>query len=379
MYLFLTPFFPNQKSFRGSYLLDQSIEINKQIDDDVLVIILGSFFSKNKSYEINGIKCEIFRIIDFPSFFFPGFFNFLNQLRFNQFLAKKKIVITSESVVHGHINYPSLHFLKNIKKKYNCKTILQHHALDVLQFKTGRIKLLKTIQNRWIKYRFLKDYSFADLHLGVSQKVLDNLINIVPQIKQRSSVLYNGVDTSKFYSLNNTLLSFKIGCVANFWPLKDQMTLIKSIELINNKYSNYDIECIFVGEGPTLKMCKEYIAKKNIVNIKFIDSINHDKLNDFYNDLSLFVLPSFYEALGCVFLESWATGTPFIAVENQGIEELICADNKEMQLITKGDYKELSKKILHFYHNKKRVVFNQNYNIKNTIGKFLKQTIHLND
>ena len=46
-------------------------------------------------------------------------------------------------------------------------------------------------------------------------------------------------------------------------------------------------------------------------------------MNNFYNSIDLFVLPSYYEALGCVYLESWATHTPFVGVEGQGISELI--------------------------------------------------------
>ena len=46
----------------------------------------------------------------------------------------------------------------------------------------------------------------------------------------------------------------------------------------------------------------------------FKEELKHTDLNIFYNQLDLFVLPSFNEALGCVYLESWATNTPFIGV-----------------------------------------------------------------
>ena len=85
------------------------------------------------NYNIEGVNCKTFRVIDFPSFIFPSFFNKINLNRFNKFLENNKIKLTSNSIVHGHINYPSLNFLDFFSRKFSCKTILQHHGLDILQ------------------------------------------------------------------------------------------------------------------------------------------------------------------------------------------------------------------------------------------------------
>src|SRR5690606_10263582 len=136
---------------------------------------------------------------------------------------------------------------------------------------------------------------------------------------------YNGVDKSKFFQKKSLKHSgiFHIGCVANFSSIKDQITLIKATEILINQ-SNPNIKVTFVGTGPTRGKCEEYIYKNNLSKFfNFIDSIPHRQLNDFYNEIDLFVLPSYYEALGCVYLEAYSTGTPFVGVYDQGIEELI--------------------------------------------------------
>lgn len=378
MYIIITPFFPNSNNFRGSYLLDQAKEIQNQYSGEVKVLILDSFFSTKKNYLYENINCYVFKLIDFPSFFFPGFFQKLNDLRFLKFLKKNEIYLDNDSKIHGHINYPSLPFLKLIKNNFGCKTILQHHSLDVLQFYTGRIKsgFFKKYQNVRIKKYFLNHFDKIDFHIGVSNKVIEKLVEISPIISKKSFVLYNGVDLSKFFPKGQKSEKFKIGCVANFWKLKDQITLIKAIDLLVKNNDNLDLYCSFIGSGPTLNLCKKYVLTNDVPNIDFKNSLDHSDLNDFYNSINLFVLPSYYEALGCVYLESWATETPFIAVRNQGVEELLNDSEKQKHIIQKSNVQQLSQKILYFIETKEIMKFNFNLDIKVVISDFLKKILN---
>ena len=92
--------------------------------------------------------------------------------------------------------------------------------------------------------------------------------------------------------------------------------MIKSVQRLINKGKN--IKLRFIGSGYTLKQCKDYVFTNNLTkSITFEKELPHNELNRFYNNLDLFVLPSYYEALGCVYLESWATNTPFICRESR--------------------------------------------------------------
>ena len=54
------------------------------------------------------------------------------------------------------------------------------------------------------------------------------------------------------------------------------------------------------------------------------------------------------KALGCVYLESWATNTPFIAVKDQGISEIIPKNLKNLMLVPKSCPDEIFQKKLIF-------------------------------
>jgi len=377
-YILITPFFPSSESFRGSYLLDQAKAIQSNSNYNLLVIVLSTFYEKYQGdYIIEGVHCKTFRVIDFPSFIFPSFFNIINLNRFDKFLQKNKIKVGTKSIIHGHINYPSLNFLDFFSRKFSCKTILQHHGLDILQNETGlTIPLLKRIQNKIILRRFNRLSECVTTHIAVSSVVKSNLIKINPKLEKKIYICINGVDTSKFYlnpSKKNNNNKFIIGCVANFWELKDQMTLLKAVNILKAKGIN-NLYLKFVGSGKTLNKCVEY-SKKNNIDCEFISELKHKKLLTFYNQLDLFVLPSKYEAFGCVYLEALACGVPFIGVKNQGVEDIVKTELKKYQLVEAGSYVDLSKLIYYFYSNEFSIKFDEKYKIEYTIKKLLNHII----
>ena len=293
-------------------------------------------------------------------------------------MRNKGINLNNESIVHGHINYPCLNFLDFFSKQFKCKTILQHHGLDILQTQTGiRIPYLKRIQNNIILKRFNRLSLNVTTHIAVSSVVKAELIKILPALKKNIYVCVNGVDATKFYvdsSKKSTKSNYVIGCVANFWELKDHITLLKAVKILNDEGVK-NIHLKLVGNGETFKQCFEY-AKNNNIDCEFVDEIKHSELRTYYNQLDLFVLPSKYEAFGCVYLEALACGVPFIGVKNQGIEDVVPDGLKDFQLVEKNSPADLSKLISYFYSNKLTIKFDEKYNIDNIIRQMLN---HINN
>jgi len=367
--LVITPFFPSEKSFVGSYIFDQVNEIRNQSDFNVEIIKVVSLFSREKDYEYKGFRVKLFKIIDIPFFIFPGIFNFINKLRFSGFL--KRNIIENISVSHAHVSYPSSYLQNDLKGK----KIVQHHGLDVLQLLNGRSKIIAKIQKNYLIRNTIKQLNKSDLNIGVSQLVLDQLKPYSSYKPKGELVLYNGVDTSKFFpNKKKKSNKFTIGCVANFWNIKDQITLIKAVHGLSSR--GIVVELKLIGSGIKLESCKKYVEYAGLnKSIIFEKEIKHKELNIFFNQIDLFVLPSYYEALGCVYMESWATNTPFIAVIDQGISELIPEGLKNKMLVSKSDEADLAKKILYFMNNEIEHIFNPLFDIKNTISTFLKNKI----
>lgn len=372
-YICITPFFPSNNSCEGVFIYDQIIEIKKQTKFEIVIIKLSSVYKKESSYKYNGLKVNVFKLFDFPRFYFAGLFSRVNGKRFYSFL-KNITDVSSISYIHGHVNYPSAFLISYLKNKISFISIIQHHGLDVYQklhFKFFQ-KFFHKIFFLPSSVRILNQFDFV---VGVSKKVLDELNRHVKYLPKKELLLYNGVEKSKFFkkkSIKNKN-KFVVGCIGNFWKIKGQIFLINAVNLlIKNSYENLQIE--FIGSGRELSQLKNYVNKLKLNNhINFREYVMHNKLNEFYNSIDLFVLPSFFEALGCVYIEAWATGTPFIGIENQGISELLNSHQKEKMLAKPKNDDDLAKKILFFYKNKGyKFDFNNELYLCNTTKKFLK-------
>lgn len=362
-YLVLTPFFPSKNNFIGSYIYDQLNEIRNQIDFNIIVIKLTTLLNKDSDYVFDDFQVKHFRVYDLPFFILPGLFNTINKKRFSRFLLLKEI--KRIKYIHCHVSYPSCYIVDDI----NAKKIAQHHGIDVLQLNNGRIDFIKKLQKNYLVDNTLRKLNKFDLQVAVSNLVLTKLNSYKKYYSNNEYVLYNGVNNQKFYNIKTSKNSiFTIGCVANFWNIKDQITLIKSIQyLITNVVK---VKLRLVGSGPTYNKCLEYVKNNNLEDYVFFESeMPHNKLNIFFNSIDLFVLPSYYEALGCVYLESWATETPFIAIKHQGIAEIV--PNKKNMLANAKDFIDLSNKIHYFIKNKTIIKFPNRLCINSTISKYL--------
>ncbi|WP_286336491.1 glycosyltransferase [Hydrogenimonas cancrithermarum] len=377
IYLEITPFFPSDIHFVGPYIYDQVKSIERRGDFEVVVVKVVSIFDNTPAeYVYQGVRVFNFKVFDLPSSTLPGLFHKINLIRLKKFL-KEVVKIDFEQIafIHAHVAYPAGALAADLGREHNIKNFVQHHGLDVMQLRNGRILggKLKEWNGKFIKRRFLKTTNGTNLNIGVSQKVVDELKKIEGFCNQNTYVLYNGVDTSKFYRIENRKKSdfFTIGCIGNFWKIKDQMTLLKALNLLLKGRCIDNIKVVFVGSGPTLGSCLSYVEENGLGKyVEFKKEIDHTQLNTFYNSLDLFVLPSYYEALGCVYTEALQVGVPIIAVENQGIEELLHKEEKAFSLIPKHDEKRLADLIC-WHLEKKHSLTPYDLNIDNFISEFL--------
>ena len=375
VYLVVTPFFPEPKNFRGPYVLDQVKAIQRVSDYRVVVIKPYPFWKKSSDYEIDGVP--VYRC---PSWSLPSNI-WQNKLSdycsVNSLQTKLKEIgvnIKDIAVCHTHVASLGFYAIAIKKSNPNCVSVVQHHGFDVFGVTDGKFAEYKWHENHCIRYS--RDICNAmDLNIGVSQKTLD-YVKSYPGVKlKKEYVLYNGVDITKFYppKLKVKNQNFTIGCIANFWPLKDQMTLIRAVERLVIAGKD-DILVRFIGTGVTREECERYVRDNSLSKyFSFEDEVMHEQLLSFYQSLDLFVLPSYWEAFGCVYTEAYACGVPFIAVKGQGISEIILESETGRWLIEKGDDDRLATLIQSYINEDIKQTLSVPYQINQLVKAYLTQ------
>jgi glycosyltransferase involved in cell wall biosynthesis len=139
----------------------------------------------------------------------------------------------------------------------------------------------------------------------------------------RTSVLYNGVDLERFTpNGDGSSRGLSLLSVGNLIPTKGHAQVVRALARIADTapYVRYDI----IGDGPE-RSSIEALARQLGVEprIRFLGRKTRAEVAEAMRHCTIFVLPSSYEALGCVYLEAMAAGKPLIACRNQGIAEVV--------------------------------------------------------
>lgn len=396
-YIVVTPFFPTTDCFRGPFVYDQVKALMRQNKYNI-VVFRPVISLKNKiDYVYQGVNVYSFYRYQLPSGAFDFLLNEWNDRFFYKKIEELGISIYDVSYIHCHTGSIGHYGLSIKKKNPNIKVMLQHHDLDPFGVHIGKMTSFKwhvVLRTKWL----LEIFNSVDLHICVSRWVRDSLYSFPkvrtgevyePFIKKMEYVkklgcvnnkkyyiLYNGVDLNIFYRQNELYIKkseFIIGCVANFVDLKQHITLLKALEILVNEYHMKDIRLVFVGSGPTQNMCEEYILEHNLKDYVLIKKeVDHKCLRAFYNSLDLFVLPSVFEGFGCVYMESYASGVPFIGVCNQGASEYILPNEEYKWLIKPYDYFKLSCLIRDYYSKRSIQKVSKKYNIDDLISSFIR-------
>lgn len=378
IYLIVTPFFPEPLDFHGPYVLDQAKALMRVGDYKVVVVKPYVFWKRAEDYVIDGVQVLRCPSWSPPSNILPNRLSDALSVRSLKRKLKSKGILLSDIIAcHSHVasmGFYSVAFQRSVK---DCRGIVQHHGFDVMGITDGVFANMKWHEKLCIR-RGIRICNTVSLNVGVSRKILEYLKSY-PGVKlQDEYVLYNGVDTTKFYPAQGKAKNkpFAIGCIANFWPLKDQMTLIKAVERLVAD-GRKDLLVRFIGSGMTRPGCEKYVAEHKLSDyFSFENEVMHDQLLAFYQSLDLFVLPSYWEAFGCVYTEAYACGVPFIGVKGQGISEIIPDNEKDRWLIGKGDDKGLARLISEFMCSPCPQRLNNAYKIDNLVGRYVDYFAH---
>lgn len=191
--------------------------------------------------------------------------------------------------------------------------------------------------------------------------IQEDYLNYSPYLSEyqdKVRVVPVGVDVNRFKPLDveeepNSI--FFLSLLDEFHKYKGLEYLLDSIKIVKNEIN--DVKLIVGGKGTLLdhyRSMAESLGLKD--NVEFHGFVSEDKIVEYYNSCSLFVLPSIssaQEGFGIVALEALACEKPVITTEIVGIAK----DLKETQsgmVVPKKDPESLANAIIHILNGKSR-------------------------
>lgn len=243
--------------------------------------------------------------------------------RYIYFLKQKKISTSIEQnidlnsieLIHSHTLFNGGWAAHNINKKFHIPYIVSVRNTDINSFlkypvfkyvarkivndSCGVQFLSKTYKEKFIELCYPKDRELVDI---------------------KSAVIANGVEE---FWLNNIAFSKEISdknavsllCVGKIDKNKNMEAVLTSSDILNKQGIGTNITLI----GQILDE-ELYGRLKENKAVTFVPYLTKEELIRYYRSNDIFVMPSFHESFGRVYVEAMSQGTPVVYTKGQGFD-----------------------------------------------------------
>ena len=152
----------------------------------------------------------------------------------------------------------------------------------------------------------------------------------------KSWIVHNPMDVTRYYPISQQeTCRERIGLrkqvpvllfVGGLLRRKGEYVLLEAARLLKEK--GIDFKVVIVGDGPEREGVENSAIEKGIEDsVKLEGAKFYPQLLYYYNSADLFVLPSFGESFGIVYLEAMACGIPVIGTDATGLPEIIPSED----------------------------------------------------
>ncbi len=140
--------------------------------------------------------------------------------------------------------------------------------------------------------------------------------------------------------------SHKLISVGNLTPEKGFSYLIEAVKILTDK--GLDLQLVIVGKGTERAALNARIRALGLGgSIWLAGGLDNHIVRNLYQHFDLFVLPSYSETFGIVFLEAMDAGLPVLGIEGQGIHGLF-EEGREALFAQPRDAASLADRIARF-------------------------------
>lgn len=232
--------------------------------------------------------------------------------------ANKLLNDNGFDAIHAFFGVPCGAMALRLSKKYNIPYIVSLRGADV----PGYSENLKAL------YFFLR--SFIKLVWKRAAFVIANsegLKNLALQTNKRQTidVIYNGIDSDHFIPNPKARPEDKfiitLGA-SRVTKRKGIQYLIEAVNLLVKKYPQTFLKIL--GDGDDKERLEKMVEELRLENyVQFLGRIPREETAPYYQEASVFVLPSLNEGMSNALLEALASGLPIIATDTGGSKELV--------------------------------------------------------
>lgn len=312
--LTLTPFYPSaEDEVRGCFVAETLRELAK-LGVASSVIAVDSMYHARK-HASEGTPAEWMRYPQLPgNFGLSSAGNVLGAMllpRVKQLHRKSAI-----SVLHAHAALPCGHAAAFLSKRLKIPFVVTVHGLDVFNscFQQG-------IAARWRRKASSAVYQRAHQVICISEKV-QRLLADGMRGAVSSKVIYNGTDPNQFAPGATQDQAPTILIVGNLLLGKGHELVLRALASLRGAHPG--LQCRIIGEGADrnrfARLSRDLAVEDQV---HFLGRQSRSQVADAMRSCTVFVLPSRYEGLGCVYLEAMSCGKPVVGCRGQGIDEII--------------------------------------------------------
>lgn len=166
---------------------------------------------------------------------------------------------------------------------------------------------------------------------------------------QKIGIIYNGIDVVHFCPKSELRPEKRFIITTGASRVTHRKGLNYLVEAVSKLASQYpNILLKIMGEGNARKDLEVLVEGLNIKNqVEFLGRIPREETAPYYQESSLFVLPSLNEGMSNALLEALGTGLPILATDTGGSKELV-HEGKNGFIIKMKDGADIAEKIKKF-------------------------------
>lgn len=337
--LTLTPFFPSAENPGQGGFIAEPLAMMKSFGISNEVIAAQPFYRRTRYAKNPAVTWENYFAIP-GNAGLPTAGAFLAARILPAILKKHRE--TPFNLIHAHAALPCGHAAAMVGRRLSIPFVVTVHGLDA--FFTRQAGALT---GNWCRRVVEKVYRSASAVICISEKVREQVIS---KTHANVTVIHNGVDTEKFFREAEPSTQLKLLSVGNLIAIKGHALLLRAFARVLRDVPDCSLEII--GDGPEREKLGDLAAKLGIANrVHFHGRQDRDSVAEAMRQSAVFVLPSTYEGLGCVYLEAMACAKPTIGCRGQGIEQVI-EHGKSGMLVTPDNEHELTAAMLTLLRDK---------------------------